>query len=551
LFIGDSITAQVEDFFSQVVPVFNGTNCGASLSFPLALAGAWLAPPTVTLTGYSSLATCRRATFIGGTTSADSALNNRIIADNFGFRIFGTNTASTSSQEKLFGSNWLNEALAVGPVRVSVPILKEATGVTTDDLRLRILNTAGTLVASGSYFNTYAATDTLVWVSADIPQGTVFAANGGSWTISYRPSTATVAGKTLTVIGRQEVRRVTPIAGGMVVANFGAGGTTAAQWAAYDNISYNFMSSMQPDFCFIALGQNGTSSAGQHQTDVTAVANKMLTARSAIKMILWSTHATSAGNGAGLAQQAHVTGNENAAIANGWLHLNVQEAMPKYEYLNQSLSNNWSSIATGKRIPAFSLVRHPSASSTIYVARASHEKTATTPDVDTTNWAGPLTIAGTEVVDSPLFGKTNQIISDGTHLSHMGNHMMLQALSGLISEASASVTSVDPVGIALILPYRPGETGVTCEIYNESNILVDDGIALTETSEPGKYSASVSLDTGYYTVLIYSNGATIRGADFAIHVVGLGVPDYADTIDELQNRKQVKNTLGTITGLVA
>lgn len=162
-------------------------------------------------------------------------------------------------------------------------------------------------------------------------------------------------------------------------------------------------------------------------------------------------------------------------------------------------------------------------------------------------------------VSSSLTGTTTskflvphqRFLADGVHYTDEGARLLANREADCFREIMEyAPLKINPVGVSLVLPYRPGEIGVTCEVYNASNVLVLSSIPLTETTEPGKYSGSVTLGSGYYTVLIYSNGETVRGADFAIDVVGTGVPDYADTIDELQSRKSVKNTLGTITGLV-
>lgn len=96
------------------------------------------------------------------------------------------------------------------------------------------------------------------------------------------------------------------------------------------------------------------------------------------------------------------------------------------------------------------------------------------------------------------------------------------------------------MAVTIKLPYYEGETGVTAKGYSEAGSLLQSGIALTESSQPGMYSGSLSFTTfpvGYYTIRIFSTGETEAFGEWAIAVTADGTTaDYADSIGELRER---------------
>lgn len=92
------------------------------------------------------------------------------------------------------------------------------------------------------------------------------------------------------------------------------------------------------------------------------------------------------------------------------------------------------------------------------------------------------------------------------------------------------------MAITLILPYFPGETGVSAIRYSEDREFIESEIALTETDQPGMYSGSIAFDgPSYQSVQIYSDGADEPYGFWAIAVAADNTTaDYAESIGELR-----------------
>ena len=107
------------------------------------------------------------------------------------------------------------------------------------------------------------------------------------------------------------------------------------------------------------------------------------------------------------------------------------------------------------------------------------------------------------------------------------------------------------MAITIKLPYYTGETGVTASRYSEAGTLIQSGIAMTETSEPGVFSGSFTFaSAGYQTVHLFSEGETEAFGRWAIAVTADNTTaDYAESIGELRSRATVASysTTGRVT----
>jgi hypothetical protein len=438
LFLGDSITSQLESLPCRLFPSVDGFYALDNLSFNYAQTAWTTAPSTLSNNRSLVLGTCRTISFNGGT-SGSTASTWRMNAGFVGFRFFGANSDVNQGALLCANEDWFRNRLATEDVRVRLFYYAEPDGVTTEDIRVD-LQIGGVDIVSSDYLSNYAASETLRYVDLIIPQGTsIAAANTIRWIWRYRPSTATPSGKVFRFVGLVGAERATLPARHFITFSIGEGGASALSYSStYNDAFYSTIAdAFNPRWCFWALGQNSVGSVTTHRDRMHTAIGRLEAVAPNCEHLLWSTPGNSPSTGWEIGEKELVTGNAAAAeLSAKRVHLNTHRMMPSNAAMDLGKRSDWLSIADGTPLRLGECYRYPSSGSNYYVVKTAHSKTATTPDADTTNFSGAIAFTGTVIGYDSLGSNNIQLIGDGIHPSTGGRFVMLQALRGLVYMAA-------------------------------------------------------------------------------------------------------------------
>jgi hypothetical protein len=481
LFLGDSITQQLESLPCRVFPSIDGCYARDNLSFNYPQT-AWTNTSTpLTLGRNLVLGSCRTAAFNGESSGSTVSLS-RINAGFAGFRIFGAaGSASDVGVGIIAGEQWFTNTLAQGPVRLRFYYFAQPDGITNDDIRL-LIQIGGVEVAASAYINNYAASEELRSIDVVIPQGTSVSGNTIRWVWQYRPSTATQADKVFRYLGLFGFEKATLPSVPFITYPVGEGGASALDYSSnYDDAFYQALAqAFSPNWCFWALGQNSVGDAATHASRMNTAIGRLNAVLPNCQHVLWSTPGNSTDTGWEIGEKELVPGNAAAALAGpNRVHLNTQRMMPSNASMDLGKRSDWLSIADGTQLRIGECYRYPSSGSNYYVVRAVHNKASTTPDLDTTNYGGPIAFTGTLIAYDDLGTSNVQLIGDGVHPTVSGRFVMLQALRGLVYMAAE---------MGGVFPTEP-----QVQVGVEYGPLGND---LTGTLEPGVFPAEPQVEIG-------------------------------------------------------
>jgi hypothetical protein len=380
-----------------------------------------------------------KSVFGSGTSDASSTSSTNVI---FAGRV-GPPTGSSSindgadwtprSQRHALGFNWMNTVLATGDLKVRAAVRKTPNGAVGEH-QFFVFKDGSTVRATSSFVSSYAASPTVEWVEATIPQGTTLT-GGLTIEIRYRASTAGENTKETFWSSRFEVYDPTATTGSLV-HSFGQSSTSIDDWNnTFSAEAASIFSVIRPDVLFIQLGTNNPNAydATEFAAEIATLVAKIRAHSPDTTIVFVPIYGDPDVNpdyGGELGDEPYFTDGYFQAYqaTSNSLFVNLGKLLPRVgslvePYPLQTAYPAWSDLTTGDFIQWHSIVEY---GGNWYACKVGHAKGATNPSADTTNW---VQLGAANSINQWQLNITNQnpMFRDGLHPHLGGAYLMMQA----------------------------------------------------------------------------------------------------------------------------